>query len=118
MNPEYVVRRLSQEASVAINSVPSNNIRIFTKQQKGGWGRDWFFMGGTHWEDRGFLWWRTQVQCGRIAGHQSPLPRIGDEFHCELRSHKVGRFVVVKVDYPIDPPDQFFADVEMRGYAR
>lgn len=88
MNPAYAIRRLAQTISVGLNSDTEPPKRIYTKADRGGWGRDWF------------------IKDGKITGWLSPLPRKGDEFHVAMQS---GR-------YCTDPPDMFFADVEMEGY--
>lgn len=99
MNPAYAVRQLAQTLSVALNSDPDPPRRIYTKSDRGGWGRDWF------------------IKDNKITGWLAPLPRKGDEFHVAMTSGKTGRYVVTKVCYCTDPPDMFFADVEMEGYA-
>ena len=104
MNPLYALRRSSQEAEVTRNSAPTPEKRIYTRSHQGGWGRNWSFMAGSGTENR------------RIYGHQPQLPRVGDEFHPAMQSGGHGIFRVTKVEYCVDPPDMFFADVEFVGY--
>jgi hypothetical protein len=107
MNSAYAVRRLARELSVVSNSAPGDK-RIFTKKEQGGWGRSWYFIKHSA-DDHGTV-------IGTVAGHLTPLPRAGDEFHSEMSSGKTGIFVVKSVRYCVDPHDMFFAEVWMTGY--
>ena len=55
-----------------------------------------------------------------LTGHLTPVPEIGDEIICEVKSlNKLKNFkiyIVVKVKDFDDPPDQFFATVKDSGY--
>ncbi len=81
-------------------------MRVYDNKHQGGWGRDWHFMDYKH-----------DAKTNKIGGHQTPLPRVADEFHSPMSSGKVGVFTVVSVDYCGDPPDMFFAKVRFTGYA-
>ena len=52
----------------------------------------------------------------RLTGWLTPLPKVNDELHCDMRSGKTGRFRITKVKYCTDPSDMFFADAEWMGY--
>jgi hypothetical protein len=92
--------------------------RIYSKEHSGGWGANWFFFMEPWREKRRTDWWSRseEVQCRKVTGHLTPLPRKGDEFQCKMQSGNIGRFVVFEVEYCVDPPDMFFAKTELRGY--
>lgn len=89
---------------------------IFEEKHQGGWGCNWFFTGPLREEKRGLWPWKTTVIAGTVSGHLTPLPQKGDVFYSPMKSGKTGIFVALGVDYPGNPPDMFFANVEMRGY--
>lgn len=54
----------------------------------------------------------------RVHGHLDIRPRAGDLIHARMKSGRVGVFEVLPGGkYCVDPPDQFFVDVEFAGYA-
>ena len=84
-------------------------MRVWGKDSRGGWGRNWSFLPG----------------CGerltgrrRIAGWLSPLPEKGDVFLSGMTSGMTGEFVAEAIKPCGDPPDMFFASVRFRGYCQ
>ena len=71
-----------------------------------------YYIGGT---------WGYHVQWldfpnGRVWGHYTPRPKIGDLLYSEMQSGRTGVFRFTVVDLPYDPPDMFFGTVEDVGY--
>ena len=74
---------------------------IFSMWEHSSWGNSIYF---TDWDKR------------RIAGHLTPLPKVGDVLRCKMKSGKIARFKFEVVDVLSDPRDQFFATVSFLGY--
>lgn len=66
-----------------------------------------------HWGDNIYFFdWAKR----RIVGWMTPIPKVGDELRCKMRSGKIARFEVVEVEHQRDPSDMFFATVKDIGY--
>lgn len=52
----------------------------------------------------------------RLVGWLTPKPKVGDEVQSKMRSGRIGRFKITKIDECGDPKDMFFADCEDVGY--
>jgi len=65
------------------------------------------------WGDN-ILWFNWKRR--RLVGWMTPIPKVGDEVRCKMRSGKIGRFEIVKVEPQSNPRDMFFADVRDIGY--
>jgi hypothetical protein len=120
LNLAYLLRKKLQERQIAVRSAPTpGSVRVYDKSTNGMWGCNWFFTHKLpHTIKTKKRCWSAErpLEVWTIAGHQRTLPRKGDEFHVPVKSGKVGRFVVVQIRYPGDPPDMFFAEVKMAGY--
>ena len=75
--------------------------RVINMWEHNGWGDSMYFI---------------SFQGRRVTGHMWQKPRIGDELRSRMKSGKVARFLVVSVDNPGDPPDQFFCTVSDLDY--
>jgi hypothetical protein len=50
-----------------------------------------------------------------IHGHTETRLRVGDELRAKMKSGKTVRFLIIKIEYSEDPPDQFFGTVKDFG---
>jgi hypothetical protein len=114
MQNEYFLRCFLHFAQVFRGTLPTPEKRIYTKKNQGGWGCNWFLFSKMVWKQK--TPWRKAHAIVTISGHLSNLPRAGDEFHVPMQSGKTLRCVVKSARYPVDPPDQFFADCEATEY--
>ena len=53
---------------------------------------------------------------GRVYGHLTPLPIVGDSVASSMQSGRTGLYRFTTIEYCTDPSDMFFADVEWQGY--
>lgn len=58
-----------------------------------------------------FFDWNTR----KIYGLMTPKPKIGDEYRERTLSGQIYCFKIVAMEFPGDPHDMFFADVEDIG---
>lgn len=52
----------------------------------------------------------------RLTGHMTPKPRAGDEVRAKLKSGRMGRFAVLRIEHANGVRDMFFADAGWLGY--
>jgi len=89
------------EKKELIQEFPSPRGTIINMWEHTSWGDNIYFF---NWEKRHLVGWMT------------PIPNIGDEIRCKMKSGKVARFKIIKVEPQKDPKDMFFATVEDIGY--
>jgi hypothetical protein len=92
-------RRAQQEREVKENSGKAK--AVWDMRQHRGWGNS---IGWTNWETRS------------LYGHTTPVPKAGDELLCEMKSGKLFRLRLVKVEPCYDPSDMWFGTAEDVGY--
>jgi hypothetical protein len=68
----------------------------------------------TGWGDNVHFW--PEGSRDHIVGWLSRKPVVGDEIRFKMRSGRVGRYVLVEVEYMQDPPDMWSGRVEGLGY--
>lgn len=53
---------------------------------------------------------------GRLAGWMFPKPKVGDIVRSHMKSGKVARFEIIKVEHTHNVNDMFFADTKPLYY--
>jgi hypothetical protein len=72
------------------------------------------FKVGGGWGDA-ITWF--DFKTGRVSGHKTPKPKVGDVLTSQMQSGKIGVFLFASVEPCGDPPDMFFGTVTPVGYA-
>jgi len=75
--------------------------KIINLWEHKGWGNSIYFF---DWEKRKLVGWLT------------PIPQKGDEVRERMKSGKIARFEIIKVEPCYDPVDMFFVYVKDIGY--
>ena len=95
----FEARQRQQQKEIEENTQQGN--RVIKSWEHTGWGDSILFCNYNKRE---------------IAGHLTPLPKVGDEFQVKMVSGKIGRFKIVSVSYCGNPADMFFGIVEDIDY--
>lgn len=53
---------------------------------------------------------------GRLTGWMFPKPKVGDIVRCQMKSGKIARFEITKIEHAHNVNDMFFADTKPLYY--